>query len=106
MDKTEIPAKDFETGRDIPDRYVMRYLFECYDVTSSPDRQDTNVTPAIWERGVKDARTIVYYLSKGIGALEIVRNGSRDYKTTTYLIVVLAQIGYIINYLHGLHFAA
>ncbi len=23
-----------------------------------------------------------------------------------YLVVVLAQIGYIINYLHGLHFAA
>ena len=34
VDKIEIPAKDFDTGRDIPDRYVTRYLFECYDITT------------------------------------------------------------------------
>jgi len=67
-------AKDFETGLDIPDKYVPRYRFECYDITTVYP-QATDGLLAIWERGPKDARTILYYLSKGISALEIVRNG-------------------------------
>jgi hypothetical protein len=85
VSKLELPAKEFETGRIIPDRYVTRYLFECYDITTIQN-QETNGTPAIWERGTKDARTILYYLSKDIRALEIIRNGVPGSKSTTYLI--------------------
>ena len=87
VDTLEIPAKDFETGLDIPDRYVTRYLFECYDITTKVNSQDNdNGSPAIWERGPKDARIILHYLSKDISVLEIVRNGQPGSKTTTYLI--------------------
>ena len=34
VDKIEMPAKDFETGLDIPEKYVPRYRFECYDITT------------------------------------------------------------------------
>lgn len=85
IDKIEIPARDYETGLDIPDKYTTRYLFKCYDITS-PNPEDTNDVPAIWERGTRDARIILHYLSKGIKTLEIVRNGQPGSKTTTYLI--------------------
>ena len=35
-DKREVPAKDFESGQEIPDKYITRYMFECYDITN-PD---------------------------------------------------------------------
>ena len=82
VDKVEVPAKDFETGLDIPNKYVTRYVFDCYDIT---DTQDTNGLPAIWERGTRDARIILNYLSKGKNTLEVVRNGQPGSKTTTYL---------------------
>jgi len=40
--------------------------------------QNTEVvsgSPAIWERGTKDARMILYLLSKGVSVLEAVRRG-------------------------------
>jgi hypothetical protein len=86
VNKKDMPAKDYETGLDIPDRYTTRFLFECYDITTTPNSQETNVAPAIWERGTKDARTILYYLSKDIRILEIVRNGQPYSTATTYLI--------------------
>lgn len=86
VSKLDLPAKEFETGREIPDRYVTRYLFDCYDITNTAQNQETNGTPAIWERGTKDAITILYYLSKDIRLLEIVRNGIPGSKSTTYLI--------------------
>jgi hypothetical protein len=36
FDKRDVQAKDFETGLVIPDKYVTRYSFECYDLTD-PD---------------------------------------------------------------------
>ena len=85
VNKKDIQAKDYETGLDIPGRYTIRFLFECYDVTTS-NSQETSGLPAIWERGTKDARTILYYLSKGIRVLEVVRNGQPYSTATTYLI--------------------
>ena len=85
VDKKDTLAKDYETGLDILGKYVTRFLFECYDITTTQN-QETNGAPAIWERGTKDARTILYYLSKSIRTLEIVRNGQPKSKTTTYLI--------------------
>ena len=86
VDKKEKPAKDYETKLDIPGKYVTRFIFECYDVTSTPNSQEANGLPAIWERGPKDARTILYYLSKDVKVLEVVRNGQPHSTSTTYLI--------------------
>jgi hypothetical protein len=90
VDKVEVQAKDFETGLDIPDKYVTRYVFDCYDITE-PNTQNTNGPPSIWERGTRDARIILHYLSKGINTLEVVRNGQPGSKTTTYLFYPIAD---------------
>jgi DUF4097 and DUF4098 domain-containing protein YvlB len=84
VDKVEVQAKDFETELDIPDKYVTRYVFDCYDITE-PNIQNTNGPLSIWERGTRDARMILHYLSKGINTLEVVRNWPPGSKTTTYL---------------------
>jgi hypothetical protein len=86
VDKKDTLAKDYETGLDIPGRYTTRFLFECYDITTTPNSQETNGSAAVWERGPKDARTILYYLSKDIRVLEVVRNGQPYSTATTYLI--------------------
>ena len=39
VDKKDIQAKDYETGLDIPGRYTIRFLFECYDITTSRIRK-------------------------------------------------------------------
>ena len=82
----EKPTKDYETGLEIPGKYVTRYFFDCYDITTTRNPQDASGSPAIWERGTKDARTILYYLSKDIRVLEVVRNGQPYSTATTYLI--------------------
>jgi hypothetical protein len=85
VEKKEVQI-DFE---DTSGKYVTRYLFECYDITTA-NSEYTNGIPAIWERGTRDARTILNLLSKNFRILEIIRNGQPNSKTTTYLIVVLA----------------
>ena len=82
FDKKEDHAKDFETGQTIPDKYVTRYSFECYDITD-PDHPSEL---SIWQRGTREARTVLYYLSKNKTILEVIRNGQPRSKTTTYQI--------------------
>jgi hypothetical protein len=82
FDKHDVQAKDFETGQVIPDKYVTRYSFECYDVTD-PDHQSEL---SIWQRGTREARTALYYLSKNKTILEVIRNGQPRSKTTIYQI--------------------
>ncbi len=82
VDKMEVPAKDFETGLDIPGKYVERFSFECYDITD-PDHPSEL---SIWQRGIRDANTILFYLSKNQTILEATRNGPPGSKTTTYQI--------------------
>jgi hypothetical protein len=82
FDKVEVKAIDFETRQVIPDKYVTRYSFECYDITD-PDHPSEL---SIWQRGTKDASTILYYLSKSKTILEVTRNGPPGSKTTTYQI--------------------
>src|SRR5512133_2069285 len=77
FDKVEVKAMDFETRQVIPDKYVTRYSFECYDITD-PDRPSEL---SIWQRGTKDASTILYYLSKSKTILEVTRNGPPGSKT-------------------------
>src|SRR5262249_12808026 len=56
VDKEERPAKDYETGLVIPGKYVTKFLFECYDITTTRNPENVNGSPAIWERGPKEAR--------------------------------------------------
>jgi hypothetical protein len=81
-DKVEVPAKDFDTGQTISDKYVERYSFECYDI-SDPDHPSEL---SVWQRGIREARTLLYFLSKNKTILEVTRNGPPGSKTTTYQI--------------------
>jgi hypothetical protein len=78
----EVPAKDFETGLMIPDKYVEKYSLEYYDITD-PDHPSEI---SIWQRGIREARTVLYFLSKSKTILEVIRNGPPGSKTTTYQI--------------------
>ena len=87
MNKKDVPAKDYETGLEIPGKYVTRYYFDCYDITAT--RNPDNISgspPAIWERGTKDARMILHFLSKGVNVLEVIRHGLPGSVNTTYQI--------------------
>jgi hypothetical protein len=79
-DKREVPAKDFESGQEIPDKYITRYMFECYDITN-PDYPSEL---SIWERGQRDARAILFLLSKNQNVLDITRHGQPGSMATTY----------------------
>jgi hypothetical protein len=79
-DKREVPAKDFESGQEIPDKYITRYMFECYDITN-PDHPSE---VSIWERGQRDARSILLWLSRNKNVLDITRHGQPGSMTTTY----------------------
>jgi len=86
VNKKDVPAKDYETGLEIPGKYVTRYLFECYDITNTQNTEVVSGSPAIWERVTKDARTILHFLSKGVNVLEVVRHGLPGSMNTTYQI--------------------
>ena len=88
FDKKEVPVTDFQTGEVIPGRYKIRYSFECYDITNTTieESQARQPEPSIWERGIPDARTILYYLSKDKKILEVIRNGQPGSTSTTYQI--------------------
>ena len=78
----------FQTGEAVPGKYKIRYSFECYDITttSTIEAQSSQPEPSIWERGIADARTILYYLSKDKSILEVIRNGQPGSTSTTYQI--------------------
>jgi hypothetical protein len=59
FDRKLVQNKDFATGELIPDSYSTRYFFSVVDVTN-PD----NPVEARWERGPKEAKTILFWLSK------------------------------------------
>ena len=88
FDKKEVPETDFQTGEAVPGKYKIRYTFECYDITTSTieKAQTRQPEPSIWERGIADARTILYYLSIDKKVLEVIRNGQPGSTSTTYQI--------------------
>ena len=79
-DKREVPAKDFESGQEIADKYITRYSFECYDITNA----DYPSELSIWERGQRDARAILFWLSKNKNVLDVTRHGQPGSMATTY----------------------
>src|SRR6185437_6617093 len=78
-DKREVPAKDFESGQEIPDKFITRYSFDCYDITNA----DYPSELSIWERGQRDARAILSWLSRNKNVLDITRHGQPGSMTTT-----------------------
>jgi hypothetical protein len=80
FNKEQVPYKDFITNEAIQGRFSERYFFECYDITDSIHPSEIS----IWERGPKDARTILYWLSNNKNVLDVIRHGQPGSKTTTY----------------------
>jgi hypothetical protein len=78
--KERIPYKDFITNQVTEGRFSERYFFECYDITDSNHPSEIS----IWERGPKDARDILYWLSNNKNVLDVIRHGQPGSKTTTY----------------------
>jgi hypothetical protein len=78
--KEQIPYKDFITNQVTEGRFSERYFFECYDITDPNHPSEIS----IWERGPKDAKTILYWLSNDKNVLEVIRHGQPGSKTTTY----------------------
>jgi hypothetical protein len=68
------------TNQVIEGRFSERYSFECYDITDPNHPSETST----WERGPKDAKTILYWLSNDKNVLDIIRHGPPGSKTTTY----------------------
>ena len=83
----KVEKKEVQTElKDSPGKYVTRYLFECYDITTTPRSEVTDEMSAIWERDRRDARKILNLLSKNFTELDIVCDGQPNSKTSTYLI--------------------
>jgi hypothetical protein len=80
FEKEQVPYKDFITNQVIEGRFSERYFFECYDITDSNHPSEIS----IWERGPKDAKTILYWLSNDKNVLDVIRHGQPGSKTTTY----------------------
>jgi hypothetical protein len=78
--KEQIPYKDFVTNQVIEGRFSERYFFECYDITDPNHPSEIST----WERGPKDAKTILYWLSNDKNVLDVIRHGLPGSKTTTY----------------------
>ena len=82
VEKKEVQT-EFEDTRG---KYVTRYLFECYDITNTSSSEVTNDMLAIWDCGSRDARTVLYLISKNITELDVVCDVQPDSKVTTYQI--------------------
>ena len=78
--KNKYLYKDFITNQVTEGRYSERYFFECYDITDQNHPSETST----WERGPKDAKTILYWLSNDKNVLDVIRHGLPGSKTTTY----------------------
>jgi hypothetical protein len=75
-----VPSKDFKTNQIIEGKFSQRYYFECYDITD-PDHP---TELSVWERGLKDAKTILYWLSNSQRVLDVTRHGKPNDTSTTY----------------------
>jgi hypothetical protein len=80
--KLDVPAKDFATKEIIPNKYVQKWRFEVYDVTDINNPSDVS----IWERGYREAKTVMHFLEQKKAELVVVRNGTKGSNATTYLI--------------------
>ena len=82
FEKKPVQNKDFATGELIPDSYTYRYFFSCYDITDPDHPSEISV----FERGPREAKTILTLMSKNHKVLDIERHGSSGDKFTSYTI--------------------
>jgi hypothetical protein len=82
FEKKPVQNKDFATGKLIPDSYTDRYFFSCYDITDPYHPSELSV----FERGPREAKTILTLLSKNHKVLDIERHGASGDKFTSYTI--------------------
>lgn len=80
FEKKPVQNKDFVTGELIPDSYSTRYYFSVYDVTDPDHPSDLS----IFERGPREAKTILFWQSKNYKVLDVERHGKAGDKLTTY----------------------
>ncbi|MFZ0514317.1 MAG: hypothetical protein WAM14_22125 [Candidatus Nitrosopolaris sp.] len=66
----------------IPNKFVTKWRFECYDVTDSNNPSDVS----IWERGYREAKIVMHFMEQRKTELVVVRNEAKGSNTTTYLI--------------------
>jgi hypothetical protein len=76
-----IPYKDFKTKEIVEGKFSERYYFECHDITD-PNHPPSELS--VWERGSREARTILFWLSKNKNVLDVTRRGQPGSMTTTY----------------------
>jgi hypothetical protein len=88
FEKKQVQNKDFATGDLLPDSYSTRYFFSVVDITD-PD----NPINAVWERGYKEAKTILFWLSKNYKVLDVERHGQAGDKLTSYNIYPAVDLG-------------
>jgi hypothetical protein len=79
FEKKQVQDKDFTTGELIPNKFSTRYLFSVYDITDP-----NHPSEVLWERGIKEARTVLLMLSKNQQVLDVERHGKAGDKNTTY----------------------
>jgi hypothetical protein len=82
-EKAQVPDVDFATKQEIPGKFVTKWRFQVWD-TTNPSRMPEE--PSIWERGWRDAKTIIFFLGQGKAELTVIRNGQPGANTTSYLI--------------------
>ena len=74
-----VPYKDFKTKEIVEGKFSERYYFECHDITDP-----NHLSLSIWERGSREARTILFWFSKNKNVLDVTRRGQPGSMTTTY----------------------
>jgi hypothetical protein len=82
FEKKQIQNKDFATGELIPDSYSTRYFFSVVDITDP----NNPIQGLVWERGYKEAKTILAWMSKNYKVLDVERHGKPGDKLTSYYI--------------------
>jgi hypothetical protein len=78
----KVPMKDFKTGQVKEGKFVTEYYFECHDITN-PDKPSEAST---WQRGLRDAGEVFYWLSKNQNVLDVTREGAAGSNQTKYRI--------------------
>lgn len=63
----------FATGELIPNKFVTKWRFECYNVTDLNNPSEI----CVWERGWREAKTVVHFMEQRKAELVIVRNGAK-----------------------------
>ena len=74
------PKKDFKTGEIKEGKFSDIYYFKCYDITDPANKSELSV----WQRGPRDANTILSWFSRNQNVFDITRHGQPGNNQTSY----------------------